>query len=144
MRKIALFMGEYGEYQIELSNAIIQRAVRNHVDVQVFANSGSYGSNLFHALGEKTIIRIPKLSEYDGIILAADTFGISGMYEELADLILKEANCPVVCIRKGDERFYNVLIDNYLAMRPMVEHFITVHGYRRICFMTGLMSLKDA
>lgn len=144
MRKIALFMGEFGEYQIELSGAIIQEAKKADAAIQIFTNSGSYGSNLFHALGEKTIIRIPNLADYDGIILAPDTFGITGMYDELAELILREAKCPVVCIRKGDDRFYNVLIDNYSAMRTMVEHFITVHGYRKICFMTGIMSLKDA
>ncbi len=144
MRKIALFMGEFGEYQMELSGAIVKEAERAGVAIQIFTNSGSYGSNLFHALGEKTIIRIPNFADYDGIILASDTFGITGMYDELVELILSDAKCPVVCIRKEDERFYNVLIDNYSAMRTMVEHFITVHGYRKICFMTGIMSLKDA
>ena len=81
MRKIALFMGEFGEYQIELSSAIIQEAKKAGVAIQIFTNSGSYGSNLFHALGEKTIIRIPNLADYDGIILAPDTFGITGMYD---------------------------------------------------------------
>lgn len=144
MRKIAIFMGENGEYQIGLSNAIIKEADKNGDAVHVFMNFGSYGSNLFHALGEKTVIRIPELADYDGIVIAGDTFGISGMYEELAEMILDHAECPVVCVRKGDERFYSVLVDNYAAMRTMVEHFIHVHGYRRICFMTGLMSLKDA
>ena len=57
MRKIALFMGEFGEYQIELSGAIIQEAKKADAAIQIFTNSGSYGSNLFHALGEKTIER---------------------------------------------------------------------------------------
>lgn len=90
-------------------------------------------------------MRIPRLADYDGIIVAPDTFGISGMYEELATLLLEEkVECPIVCVRKGDERFYSVLVDNYSAMRTMVEHFIKEHGYRKICFMTGIMSLKDA
>lgn len=144
MRKIALFMGENGEYQIGLSNTIIKEAAKSGNIVHIFTNFGSYGSNLFHALGEKTVIRIPNLGDYDGIVIAADTFGISGMYDELVELILEDADCPVVCVRKGDERFYSVLMDNYSAMRTMVEHFINEHGYRRICFMTGLMSLKDA
>lgn len=40
MRKIAMFMGEYGEYQTELSNAIIRNAVKNGNVLHVFSNSG--------------------------------------------------------------------------------------------------------
>jgi len=144
MHKIAVFMGEYGDYQIQLSDTVIEEAARCGDIVHIFTNSGSYGSNFFYALGEKMIIKIPNLADYDGIIVAADTFGISGMYEELAELILKDATCPTVCVRKGDARFYSVLVDNYSAMRAMVEHMITVHGYEKICFMTGIMTLKDA
>lgn len=145
MKKIAFFVGEFvGEYQIGAAQGIIEAAAQDDVQIVILTNSGSYGDNIFYAFGEKNIINMPVLADYAGIIIAADTFGIQGMYEELAERLVKEAVCPVVCLRCQDERFYSVLADNYTSMCDEVEHFIKVHGCKRICFMTGILQLQDA
>ena len=69
---------------------------------------------------------------------------LDAMPEELAELLEREAKCPVVCIRQKDERFSNVLVDDYTAMCDMVEHFIVHHGFKRVCFMTGRLEMYDA
>ncbi|MBP3604832.1 MAG: GGDEF domain-containing protein [Lachnospiraceae bacterium] len=144
MKKIALFLGEYGTYQLEVMQTVTKLASKKNMKVHIFNNAGSYGNNIFHALGEKSIIRIPQLSDYVGIIICADTFGIQGMYEELAERINEQATCPIVCLRNGDEQFYNVLINNKSAMERMTNHFIEEHGYKRICFMSGRRDLADS
>ena len=145
MKKIALFMGEVtSEYQAEVTKGIVETCAENGTQCIVLANGGAFGGTMLYAYGEKNVINIPYLKDYDGIIIAGDTFGVEGMYEDVVRLLEKEAECPVVCIRQQDDRFYNVLVDNYQAMSDMVEHFITHHGYERICFMTGKLEMYDA
>lgn len=145
MKKIAIFMGDTsGEFQTEIVEAIEKEAEAKGTGVHVFTNAGVYGANVFYTQGEKNIIHLPYLADYDGIIVAGDTLGVENMYEELADLLEKEANCPVVCLRQKDERFSNVLVDDYSGMCTMVEHFVEQHGFKRVYFMTGRLEMLDA
>lgn len=145
MKKIAVFIGDIsGEFQIDVLEAIKSTAKEKGVGVFVYANAAVFGANVFYSQGEKNIIYLPYLEDYDGIIVAGDTFGIEGMDEELAELLKKEAKCPVVSIRQKDDRFSNVLVDDYTAMCTMVEHFIVHHGFKRVCFMTGKLEMYDA
>lgn len=145
MKKIAVFMGELpATYQTEITEGIIAEASAYGVQCVIISNNGVYGQNVFFAYGEKNVIYVPYLEDYDGIVVAGDTFGIDGMYEEVADYLETEAKCPVVCLRQKDERFYNVLVDNRQIMSDMVEHFISHHGFTKISFMTGKLEMYDA
>ena len=145
MKKIAMFVGEMSaEYQSDVTGGVAEEARRQGYSLHVFNNFGAYSANVFHGYGEQSIIYIPDLGSYDGIVLAGDTLNVEGMYEELTGLLQREAACPVICLRREDRRFHNILVENYEPIRDMVEHFIQVHGARRICFMSGKRSLKDA
>lgn len=145
MKKIAVFMGEMSsEFQMDIAEAIKEEAKKKGIGVYVFTNAGVFGNNVFYSQGEKNIINMPYLEDYDGIIVAGDTFGIDDMDAELTNLLKERAQCPVVCIRQRDERFSNVLVDDYSAMCTMVEHFIVHHGFKRVCFMTGILDMYDA
>mgnify|MGYP002510552504 FL=1 len=145
MKKIAMFVGEMSaEYQSDVTGGVAEEARRQGYSLHVFNNFGAYSANVFHGYGEQSIIYIPDLGSYDGIVLAGDTLNVEGMYEELTGLLQREAAGPVICLRREDRRFHNILVENYEPIRDMVEHFIQVHGARRICFMSGKRSLKDA
>ncbi len=145
MRKIALFVGEVAaEYQSEAAGGIIEEVQKQGYSLHIFNNFGSYSPNIFHCCGEKSIIQIPDLASYDGVILAGDTFNVEGMYEELTEMLQKSASCPIICLRQEDPRFYSILTENFEPVRNMVEHFIQVHGFRHICFMSGKREMKDA
>lgn len=145
MKKIAFFVGEVAaEYQSGAASGIIERVREQGYSLHIFNNFGNYGSNIFHGYGEKNIIHIPDLTDYDGIVLAGDTLNVEGMYEELTEMLQEKVRCPVICLRREDPRFYNVLIENYEPICEMVEHFIQVHGFQRIYFMSGRPSMKDA
>lgn len=145
MKKIALFIGEVSaEYQSEVAGGIIEEVRKKGYSLHIFSNYGAYNSNVFYGYGEKSIIYIPDLGSYDGIVLAGDTFNVEEMYEELADVIQRDAHCPVICLREEDPRFHSIMTENYEPICEMVRHFIHVHGFRRICFMSGKQSMKDA
>lgn len=144
-KRVALFAGElFMDYQSRLFAGLRDAAKKNDVKIDVFTNFGVYATNYLHTRGEINIINVPNLERYDGIIIAPDTLTVEGMYEELYEKIEKECSCPVVCIRAEKEEFYNVLVDDKVAMEAIVEHFIKVHGLKKIFYMSGIPNMKDA
>lgn len=145
MKKIAMFVGEVSaEYQADVTGGIIEEVRKQGYSLHIFNNFGAYSPNVFHGHGEKSIISIPDLTSYDGVILAGDTFNVEGMYEELTEMLLRNKDCQVICLRREDSRFPSILAENYDPICDMVEHFIQVHGFRHICFMSGKREMADA
>ena len=145
MKKIALFIGEItAEFQHEIVQTMEELCRKNNIWLVVMQNFAVYGTNVFPSLGERSIIYLADLQEFDGIIIAPDTFSVEGMYEDLAQKLNTLKDVPVISLRQETEDFYNVLVDDYPAMYQLVEHMICRHGKRKICFMKGLEYLKDA
>lgn len=143
--RIAVFIGQVNqEYQEEMTRAIVDSAKELGYQLDVFSEFGSYGNNYLHAEGERNIINLPFMEDYDGVIVAPDTFGVREMEKQLDILLLSKVMGPIVSIRQEKDCFYSVQIDNRAAMARMVEHFVKKHGFKRICFMKGREDLKDA
>lgn len=143
-KRIALFIGSLvSEYQSQMT-ATISRTCKGRFNLDVFSNVGGYAGSYFYKEGTESVINIPALEDYDGIIVSPDSLETEGIYNMLVDRIEKEAHCPVVSVRCRDERYHNILIDNAEAMEYMIRHLILVHGLRNICFMTGRLDLEDA
>lgn len=144
--RIAVFIGQITqEYQSEMLRTVVGTAKELDYRLDIFSEFGSYGDNYLHAEGERNIINLPYIEDYDGIIVAPDTFGIKEMEKRLDILLLgRTMSAPVVSIRQEKDCFYNVQIDNRASMTTLVEHFVTEHGLERICFMQGRSDLKDA
>lgn len=145
MKRIAYFSGQlFGEYIIEVTRALIHTAEELGYQVDVFTNFGVYGNNFMYAEGEKSIIQLPDLSRYEGVIVASDNFEISGFDDVLYERLEKEFSGPVISLRNKENRFYSITTDDYHSVKTLMEHLIVDHGYHRICFMTGRMDLMDA
>ena len=144
-RRIAVFIGQLNqEYLMEMSRSVTDAADKLGYRLDVFTEFGSYGDNYLHAEGERNIIRLPFVEDYDGVIIAPDTFGVPEMEKQLDLLLLSRTKGPVVSIRQEKDCFYTVQIDNRRAMAALTEHFVKDHGYKRICFMKGRADLRDA
>lgn len=140
-----MFIGELPEeYQKRIMKTVFAKAGSLGYSVFGFAVYGGYGDNVLYAEGEKTILQLPDISSFDGIIVAEDTFFIDGIEDELAQKLKAEAKCPVVYLRRIREQFYSVLVSSRKPMADMVRHFVVHHGFRDICFMQGKMSYPDA
>lgn len=144
LKKIAFFVGSIiSDYPAKTTRAISQNA-EGKFSLDVFSSIGAVGESYFHGDNDKRMINIPHLKDYAGIIIEPDSFSGQAVYEELVHKIEREATCPVVSLRYRDNRFYNVLVDDYGAMECMVKHFIEVHNFKKICHMTGRLELADA
>lgn len=144
MHRVAFFLGSLvSEFQEKATTAICE-AAKSRFAVDVFTHLGTSGGYLFNRLEEQSMVNIPNLADYDGIIVLPDSLTQDGHYDRLLKKIEEEANCPVVSMRSRDARFHNILTDDAAAMKSVVNHLIKVHGLSRIAFMTGRMDLEDA
>lgn len=125
------------DYHRKIVDGIIEEAKEYDTKVVTFSNFGAYGVNEFRGLGERSIVKLPNLDLFDGIIIDPVSFDVEGMYEDLCARIEERVSCPVIVLREKDTRFYSVLNDNESAMYEMTSHIIKKHCPKRICYMSG-------
>ncbi len=148
-KKIALFMSEITQvFQTECGKAIIDMASLRDMDVVIFASYGSYtspyGRNLLTEIGKKSILRLPEYSSFEAIIALPGSFDINGMDREFYELVKTNASCPVILLQTGHPDFYTISVDNRDTMYKMTRHFIEVHHFTDICYMSGPYMHKDS
>ncbi len=143
-RKLGVLIGTVTQnFSSRVCRTISKKADEYGYDVYFFTTFNSYGDNLLYGEGEQQIFMLADYSLFDGIIVALDTLNIPDGAEGLLNR-LKNVDCPVVSLRTRIDGFYNVLVDETTSMERMLRHFVEVHGFRDICFMTGRMDLEDA
>ena len=148
-KKIGIFMSEITQvFQTSCGKAIIDLASLRDMDVVIFASYGSYtspyGRNLLAEIGKKNILRIPDYTDFEAIIALPGSFDINGMDKEFYELARASATCPVICLQTGHPDFYTISIENRNSMYEMTRHFIDVHHFTDICYMSGPYMHKDS
>lgn len=148
-KKICIFMNEIVQsFQQEFGKYFSRLANRAGIDVFIYTSFGSYscpyGRNLLTEIGKKNIIYLPDFSAFDAIIALPNSFDIRNMDTEFYDLVRKTAKCPVFCLQSGPADFNTVTINNKKTMKELTEHFIKIHGYSRIYYMSGPFTSKDS
>lgn len=133
-----------GDFQRKICRGMAERAEQLGYNLAIFASFGSYGAaDSGYEVGEMMIYDLPRYDELAGIVLAPDTFSISGAREYVMKKIKESASCPVVSIREEVEGVSNILIDESVSIEGMVRHIIDVHGKKDIAFMTGQEYRED-
>ena len=148
-KRIGIFMSEITQvFQTSCGKAIIDLASLRDLDVVIFASYGSYtspyGRNLLAEIGKKNILHIPDYSDFEAIIALPGSFDIKGMDKEFYELARANATCPVICLQTGHPDFYTISIENKNSMYQMTRHFIDVHHFTDICYMSGPYLHKDS
>ncbi len=124
------------EYQSGILSGIRQYAFANRITLEHFVAFGNTGSDVRHDTGEYNIFSLANFKRFDGVILVINTIQFTESMEHVLSRV-REAGIPAVCIDKDVPDFYSICIDNESAMRNMVEHFITHHGFTRINYVSG-------
>ena len=144
--RICAFIGDmYRDYSSAVIRSLMERAVKNGHRVDIFGNCAVSSDNPLHAEGLKSILNIPPLHEYDGIILCSDTLHHAGLNKELLDNLMSASDIPpVISIRCDEEGFYNIVPDNRLIMYDITKHVLSVTKNGDIGFVTGRDDLVDS
>ncbi len=142
-KTIGVFISQVNEeYQDTLSRGIITKAQMLDYNVAFFTNFGGFGQDAYDR-GEAYIASLPNYEELDGIIITPDIMILSDLKKEYIRNIKSRSHCPVVSVRREIEEFYNVMIDDNNVLDEIIRHFITVHGFTRINFLSGPKGFPD-
>lgn len=129
--------------QRQLLDGIISQAFRMGIDIAVISNiynASEFNSFITH---ENSIYRIVKSEKHDGIIFTYDSFMNPELREEVLRLI-GENNIPVVNIGSGTPQYFSVNSDTGNDIKQITDHFIDVHGFSDIDFITGPVDNAEA
>lgn len=145
-RNIVVYLPQiYSEFVVELRSALEKEAKEKGYSLLVFTcfgdnvnidEKGTVNPNFDE--GERVIFRLPNLKQADGVVFLYDVFAES-QWDEIYDLVRNRCQCPVVNFRTPLEvpGVYNIYVDDKNSFAGMVQHFIDVHGARRINLVTG-------
>ena len=144
--KICTFIGDmYRDYSLSIMKNINAYAEEKGHRVDFYGNCSIPTMNPMHIIGYKSILHVPNLHSYDGIIICYDTINHTGMGKELVDALLSDPESPpVVCIRAEINGFYNVVPDNRKMMRDIAAYIISKCSSGDIGFVTGRDDLADS
>ena len=144
--KICAFIGDmYRDYSASIIRNIDNYAKKRGHRVDVYGNCSVPSNNPLQVIGYKSILSLPPLNEYDGIILCADTIDQAGLSKELIDKLQTDPDTPpVVCIRAEITGFYSIVPDNRAIMHEVAQYVISKCESGDIGFVTGRDDLLDS
>ncbi len=144
--KICVFIGDiYRDYSLSIIKNLDEYAKEKGHKIDVFGTCSITTSNPLHIIGFKSILNLPNVHDYDGIILCYDTLIHEGMAKDLVEELLTDTEAPpVVCLRAEIPGFYNVLPDNRKLMYEISKYIISKCKTGDIGFVTGMDELADS
>lgn len=144
--KICAFVGDmYRDYSSAIIMNLQKRSLEKGHRLDVFGNCSVPSESPLHAQGLKSILSLPPLESYDGIIICSDTMSHAGLDKNLMDNLLSARNLPpVISIRVDEPGFYCIVPDNRQIMHDIAEYVIKKCNSDDIGFVTGKSELKDS
>lgn len=132
------------EYQNSIIDGIIRCARLSRANISCFcAFGGVISSNKFD-IGEYNIYSLINYEKFDGVILLTNTISDPIEKEKILRNV-KSSGLPVTVLDCDDyPEFYNVSIDNFSAMKELVDHVITAHKSKLINYISGPLSNPEA
>lgn len=143
-KKIAVFTNGWSEDYLDFAlEGIRKRASEDNIDVFIFMDYTSYDKTKEDIIGELNILNLPKLSNFDGVLLLGNTLNNAGENAILREKIL-EAKVPALCLEYTLEGINCIRTENVTGMKELVEHMITVHGVKDIFWVSGPRDNDDS
>lgn len=139
MKKIAIIMDGWKQYFTYAWPAgILQRIheTKEEVNLYIFTSSGNWSKDADYTVGEYNIYRLPRLEDFDGIILDLNNIICEDVQQEIVEKV-RASKVPAISIGREVEGFYYVGIDNYAAMQNMIGHLHECHGCSRYWLIMG-------
>ncbi len=125
------------EYAQQTLDGIVEEAKRANADVYIFNAQTSPDEKIKHNIGEYNIYNLIDYAAFDGVILFANLILGNAMFNEIIERVRK-VGVPAVSVDTSLDGFYHVGIQNYEAMRAIVEHFVVHHKFDKINYISGM------
>ena len=136
-RKIAVFSNGWNDDYLDFAlEGIKNRAREDNIDVFIFLDYTSYDKSKEDIYGELNILNLPRLSDFDGVLLLGNTLNNAGENAILRKKIL-DTKVPAVCLEYQLNDISCIRTDNINGMKELTEHLITVHDVKDIFWIGG-------
>ena len=144
--KICAFIGDmYRDFALSIIEHLDYYAREKGHRVDVFGLCSVTSSNPLYVNGFKSILALPDVHDYDGVIICYDTLIHENMGKDLVEELLADMEAPpVVSIRVSIQGFYNIIPDNSALMYDVAKHIISKCERGDIGFVTGMDELEDS
>ncbi|HEX3020259.1 MAG TPA: ATP-binding protein [Chitinispirillaceae bacterium] len=105
---------------------------------------GSLNDPNYHIAGRNFLYDQIPLDELDGVIFNSGSIGNYSSEKELLDYYERFSSLPIVNIGMILKNYHSIIVDNKIGMKALVNHFVEVHGYKKIGFIRGPEGSFDA
>lgn len=142
---IGVFMNRADtDFQAIAQRQIQKRAKELGYDVFYFFTVGYRDSVNHYDEQEMGMFDFAPVENLDGVLVMPDSYDMPGFRESLVDMLEKRVKCPIVCVRDSRIKYDSVYTDDNDAIRPLLEHLMDDHGYKKICFQAGYPGHPDS
>ncbi len=136
-KKVAIFANGWSNEYLELVlEGVKKKAEENNVDLYAFINYASGEKDKPDNLGEKNIFILPDISQFDGVMLLANTINIQAEREYLSGEVQKY-HIPAVSLEYELEGIPWLGTDTYSGMYELTKHLTRQHGVRKVVYVSG-------
>ncbi len=143
-KRIAVIVSSINEdYQNNIIKGIQEFTSKHDFIVTVFAAFGGIVNIQSHEMGENAIYQLIDFEKYDGAILMTNTIMSDDVTYDIISAA-KKSNIPIVSIDYENNDFYSVITDNEKAQSEVIEHVITAHNAKNVCYVSGPPTNPDS
>ena len=143
-RKIALFTNGWNDDYLSFAlEGVRRRAAEDNIDVFIFMDYTSYDKTEADIKGELNILNLPKLENFDGVLLLGNTLNNAGENAILREKILK-AKVPSLCLEYSLDDINCIRTENINGMKELIEHLITVHDVKDVFWVSGPLDNEES
>ena len=143
-RKIAVFTNGWNDDYLDFAlEGIRRRASQDNIDVFIFLDYTSYDKTEADIVGELNILNLPRITDFDGILLLGNTLNNAGENGILREKIL-DTKVPSLCLEYSLEDINCIRTENVTGMKELMEHMITEHGVKEIFWISGPLDNEES
>lgn len=136
-KRVAVFANGWSNEFLELVlEGIRKRAGENNIDIFAFVNYSSGAESKLENISAKAIFNLPKISEFDGVILLSNTIYLNSERDYLTKQILKY-KVPAICMEYELDGIPFMGTETYSGVYELVMHMIQVHKAKDFIFVSG-------
>ena len=137
-KRIAVFVGQADEnYQSKFLSGMFERAFSKNMDACVFSMYRKYQFTEEREKGESNIFSLMNPALFEGVVILKDTIQTPGLADAVEERVHTSFRGPVLVIEKESRYYDSICVDDYEAIKELVNHLIQVHGYKKIAFLSG-------
>ncbi len=131
------------EYNRKIWEGIVKSVEKFDINLICFPG-GVLGGKFYFDSSKNAVFNLINSKKIDGLISLSGSLGNYIGKKKLAKFYRKFDPLPIVSIGMEMPDYPSILIDNTNGIKEVLEHFIRVHGFKRIAFLSGTLKNPEA